>query len=262
MINPNQLGRRMFPASASQWMLVGLRGGAVTPPGLADGDPVTTWRDSSVNGNHATMTGTNRPTFKTAIVNGKPVVRFTSAGLSKLNLATPITGSFPWIVFAVTKPATNTSRIDSLDGNDGGSPRGPLVVSGGGCYIFTREGYYNITTPTTFAWHIFEGIYTGAGAGQQFIVIDGTNAGIFALTAAVNTGNFATIGYDTTPTYCDGDIAEIIIYTSPAMSGPDRLNVEKYLADKYAITVPAGGTAVQPDTVAGLMGWWKADSLL
>jgi hypothetical protein len=29
MINPNQLGRSPFPAHASQWMLVGLRGGAV-----------------------------------------------------------------------------------------------------------------------------------------------------------------------------------------------------------------------------------------
>jgi hypothetical protein len=31
MINPNKLGRSPFPASASQWMLVGLRG-TVTPP--------------------------------------------------------------------------------------------------------------------------------------------------------------------------------------------------------------------------------------
>jgi hypothetical protein len=44
------------------------------------------------------------------------------------------------------------------------------------------------------------------------------------------------------------------------MTVGDRANVEKYLGTKYGITV-AGGTAVDPSTVAGLQGWWKADTL-
>src|SRR5580765_7415799 len=74
MINPNKLGRSPFPRWQAQWMMAGKI--STTPPGggLADGDPVTTWLDSSVNGNNATQTGALRPTFKTNILNGKPVV--------------------------------------------------------------------------------------------------------------------------------------------------------------------------------------------
>ena len=49
--------------------------------------------------------------------------------------------------------------------------------------------------------------------------------------------------------------------TLEPMAVGDRANVEKYLGTKYGITV-AGGSAVDPSTVAGLVGWWKADSLL
>jgi hypothetical protein len=44
---------------------------------LSDGDPVSTWADSSGNGNDATQgTAGLRPLYKTNIVGGKPVVRF------------------------------------------------------------------------------------------------------------------------------------------------------------------------------------------
>jgi hypothetical protein len=45
------------------------------------------------------------------------------------------------------------------------------------------------------------------------------------------------------------------------MAVGDRANIEKYLGTKYGITV-AGGTAVDPATIPGMLGWWKADSLL
>lgn len=78
-----------------------------------------------------------------------------------------------------------------------------------------------------------------------------------AFTAGTATvGNLVTIGRSD----CDGDIAEIILYEG-TLSGTDRANIEKYLGTKYGITV-AGGSAVQPDTVSGIKGWWKADSLL
>ena len=229
-----------------------------TPALLVDGDPVSTWPDSSGNGHDATMTGSNRPTFKTAIVNGKPVVRFTSAGQSKLNIATPISGAFPWIVFAVMKQAATGTRIDSLNGSDAsGTPYGPLIVTANTLYMFTREGYVSDLTSISLGFHVLDGIH--GGTGTQFLLIDGV-ANTSALTPSANTGNFTTIGYDSvTPTYSDGDIAEIIIYNA-SLAGTDRQNIEKYLGTKYGITV-AGGIAVDPSTVSGLEGWWKADSL-
>jgi hypothetical protein len=44
---------------------------------LNDDDAVSTWTDSSGNGNDATQgTGSAKPTFKTNILNGEPVIRF------------------------------------------------------------------------------------------------------------------------------------------------------------------------------------------
>jgi hypothetical protein len=227
--------------------------------GLSDGDPVTTWLDS-FSGNNATMSGSNRPTFKTNIVNGKPVVRFTSAGLSKLNLTTPIPGVAPWMVFIVSKHVAGV-RLDSLSGNDGGQPRGPLIDTGNNVYVFSRDGYMNCSSPMSTGWHVVSGIVSGSLAAQHFIVVDGTSAGTGTLTASPNSGNFTTIGYDSiTPAYCDGDIAEIVIYNAPIPTINQR-GIEKYLGDKYGISV-ASGTATRPDTIAGIVSWWKSDSLL
>jgi hypothetical protein len=45
--------------------------------GLADGDPVTTWTDSSGNAfNPAQATTAKKPLYKTSILNGLPIVRF------------------------------------------------------------------------------------------------------------------------------------------------------------------------------------------
>ena len=44
---------------------------------LSDGDAVGTWADQSGNANDATQTtAVNKPSFKTNIVNSKPVIRF------------------------------------------------------------------------------------------------------------------------------------------------------------------------------------------
>lgn len=45
--------------------------------GLADGDPVASWLDASGQANHfAQATGGSKPTYKSGILSGKPVVRF------------------------------------------------------------------------------------------------------------------------------------------------------------------------------------------
>src|SRR5690348_4328042 len=44
--------------------------------GLSDGDPVSTWSDQSGVGNDMTSSGSNRPTYKTGILNSFPIVRF------------------------------------------------------------------------------------------------------------------------------------------------------------------------------------------
>jgi hypothetical protein len=318
MINPNQLGRRAFPASASQWMLVGLRGGVTPPPpGLNDGDPVTTWLDSSGNGHDASQTGSARPIFKTGIIGGKPVVRFTTAGHSGLNLASAIPADPPWTIFAVMKATSGSVALFSLATSGSASfPCGPLENSDGGFYFADRNRYTNVpASGYSGAWHVFSASRFGT---SSYLFLDGTTVTLAGGTLG-SSGNFDTLGYNAfaPAVYSDGDLAEVIMYsgevalraklllvltvlittgqipstaeadallaagdlvaleayliehgvpveqardTLEPMAVGDRANIEQYLGAKYGITV-AGGTAVDPSTVSGLLGWWKADTL-
>jgi hypothetical protein len=223
-----------------------------------DGDPVGTWPDSSVHANHATQTGSSRPIFKTNIVNGKPVVRFTSAGTSGLNLTSPISGDWPWCVFVVMKPVSIASLLLSLRGNSSENPAGPLANTDSNLYAVDRGGYNRVANAWSAAFHVFTADARAAADGISPVIhVDGTLQAVSA-GASANSGDFITIGYSST-NYSDGDIAEIIIYNA-LIGATNRANIEKYLGTKYGISV-AGGSAVQPDTVTGLSGWWKADSL-
>jgi hypothetical protein len=290
-----------------------------TPASLHDGDPVSTWVDSSLNGHDASQTGSARPIFKTGILGGKPVVRFTSAGHSGLNLASAISADGPWTIFAVMKAVSGSQTLFSLaTGGSVSFPAGPLENSDAHLYFGDRALYTTIPTDYTAAWHIFSAASPSGGTGG-FLFIDGASVttGGFSLSSP---GNFDRIGYNafTTPAYSDGDLAEIIMYsgdvairaklllvltvliqtgqipsteeadamleagdlvgleayliehgvpveeardTLEPMTIGDRANIEKYLGTKFSITVSSGGTAVSPDTVAGLLGWWKSDSL-
>jgi hypothetical protein len=236
-----------------------------TAPSLADGDPVTTWPDSSGNGHDATQTGSARPIFKTAILNGKPVVRFTAAGLSGLNIASAVSAAEPWTVLVVVKPATPTSQHFSLINTTTVNPSGPFFFTSGTIlYIGDRAGLYNAgAAPYATAFHIHR-VHMGV-AGPTAYITDGASiiGGVGVLTPNANPGgNFNAIGamLSGSPAYSDGDIAEIIVYNVNLSGLTDGPNLDKYLGTKYGITVPAG-TAVQPDTIPGLVAWWKADSL-
>lgn len=67
---------------------------------LADGDPVSSWTDSSGNGFDATQaTPANQPVFNTGQLNGLPAVNFNGSSDS---LAAAITSTAqPFTVFAV-----------------------------------------------------------------------------------------------------------------------------------------------------------------
>jgi hypothetical protein len=236
------------------------KGGTVVGGGgaLSDGDMVITWLDSSGNGHNAAHVGS--PTFKTNIVNGKPVVRVTSASSDGFNLASVISGADPWCIFAVmqTGPAS-TANAASLIGNDSSRPLGPYIAgSSAVLYTANRDGYQQGTLPS-LAFHLFTAKANGGGIGQITFRVDGTLVSI-APTPSPNSGDFAYLGGSTGGNDCD--IAEIVMFQGTIISNTDRANMEAYLGAKYGITVTSGGTPVDPSTVTGLAGWWKADSLL
>jgi hypothetical protein len=269
----HRTGARWLP---DRWM--GMPGGAPGGGGgggLADGALVSSWPDSSGNGFTATQTGTKRPIFKTNIINGKPVVRFTTAGQSGMDL-TAIGLAAASTFFMVMKPASpSSSGIISLAGD---AYHGTGTVWSDGV-MYSNCGFYSTTCTLTGVdrtlFHVYS-IANVTGAICQYRV-DGTafpNGG-----AGPIADTYKHIGYVAlaTPQYSDGDIAEIIFYTGalatllpapgvepragePRAAG-DRANIEAYLGAKYGIPVTSGGTPVDPSTVAGLYTWWKADSL-
>jgi hypothetical protein len=75
--------------------------------GLADGDPVTTWPDTSGNGGHATGAG---PVYKTGVLHGRPSVRFDGVDDILLNVfGTTITGART--TYAVVRNPTNDNAV-------------------------------------------------------------------------------------------------------------------------------------------------------
>ena len=74
-MNPNQLGRSPFPASASQWMLVGLRG-AVIPPSNVHllNTLISYWKLDEASGTRSDSNGTNHLAANNAPVSAPGVI--------------------------------------------------------------------------------------------------------------------------------------------------------------------------------------------
>jgi hypothetical protein len=293
--------------------------GPVTPPGgggLADGATINVWPDSSGNGNDGLKTG--NPTFKRNIVGGQPVVRLTPASMDGFNLLAAISGAGDNTIFVVMKGNSASVRQWSLGGNaSDATPYGPLQNTDGRTYAASRltavTGQGTVDAFHVVTSYMRNGIYTTIYKDGVEILV---GAGAFT-----STGDYATIGYgpSTTPSYSDGDMAEIIFYSFPlalraklallittllvtgqfpgeaeleAMAGHrhkikrylhhhgahpteaqldavvepmaagDRANIEKTLSVKYGTPAPPSGVVIDPLSVPGMMGWWKADSLL
>jgi hypothetical protein len=210
-----------------------------------------------VNGFNATQTGSARPIYKTAILNGKPVVRFSAASSQVMNLASAIPSLSQLVIFTVMKQAAPSTgnTVSSVGSSVATSAFGSLLNTDGRIYVANQTNIDSATNPDPTFFHVITTTITTVGT----FYVDGTNVGDLGSGAFVNSVNFTKLGI-ANGAFSTGDIAEIIVY-SGIVSSTDRANIEKYLGTKYGITV-AGGTAADPSTVAGLVGWWKADSLL
>lgn len=221
-------------------------------PFLNDGDPVSTWPDSSGNGHNATQTGSARPIFKTNILNGKPVVRFTSAGLSGLIVSPAVSSVLPWTVFVVMKPVSSGVHAVALASSGGSTPvtmgfYGALSVF----FVGNRTTYgQNQILPDVSVFHVFTGDSTIQWAS------DGVGAGL-TISSLAASGDFDRIGLWPT-LFSDCDIAEIV-FCNQFLGTTDRQNAEKTLSVKYGTPAPPAGSVINLATLPGLTGWWKAD---
>lgn len=241
--------------------------------GLADGDAVGTWIDSSAAGNTLTQgTAARKPTYRTSILNGKPIVRFVSASNHYLS-KTPhtISPTAPATVFIVANRADASITVEgAIVTWVTGSGKGYTLRNKGLYYSprFTINGVAHLDgrvpfiSPNKFtisAWrwdtsHVIHFYTNGRNDGYTAGGAD-TNAGAAEFCIG-STSNVADA--------YGGDIAEIIIYNAD-LSDIDRNKVEKYLSIKYNLTIApvlnsstylttpcyddASGQAVHPDVL-------------
>lgn len=207
---------------------------------LDDNDPVDLWNDQSELGNDATQsTPANQPIFKTNIINGLPIIRFSgnhrlstfpvssdfgfqqatiflirnnvnnAPGLS-IDSVTPLTDEFLLLtktIFHHTSPS-NFSNLTHQD-----SPTG----------FFLQSARMGLTTTDLELW--INGVVSNQSIGSN-----GTPLSWFPVDRGVHIG-----GREESPVaYLTGDIAAVLVFDI-LLSDPDRLAVETYLMDKYAL---------------------------
>lgn len=194
--------------------------------GLVNNDPVTTWADRRGAGPDATQgTAAKKPLFKTAILNGLPVVRFD--GVDDLLVAT-VTLNQPKTVIVVTRLlAGGGTNQYVLDGQATNAQVVGTAGTGGQMVLYAGDTLSVACTETN--WNIFMGEFNGVSSA---ISVNGvrTTGGAGATNATgLTLGNS---GGETIP--LNGDIAEVLVYNTQ-LNAAQRAQVETYLNDKWAV---------------------------
>jgi hypothetical protein len=202
---------------------------------LNDNDPVGTWADQSGNANNVTQaTAANKPLYKTAIINGKPVVRFDGINDSLANATPSLTiASSVFVVgalgvaagsqtayapFAITGAGTGSRLCCRLTGTNWGTYVGSDLSSGEDLV----NGAFNILVITTSSTPV------------TFLYRNGTQKATTG-SQSVGSGNNTEIGSEVANSrWINGDITEVVMYDT-ILSGTNRDSVTNYLNGRYAI---------------------------
>lgn len=226
-----------------------LKADAIT--GLSDNQLVSSWTDSSENGNTMTQsTSINKPTYKTGIVNSKPVVRFAAASatqvLGPLNMnITP--SAFTYMVVAKNADTHSMNNAGTLLSATGfGTTYGKNALA-----ITTTTGniVFGALAVAFATWEKVWTDFTGFHLITLIVPTTGTSQnakiyfdGVFLDNIAIDSGgawDTFTVGAESNRIghFFNGDIAEILVYSS-ALSDADREANENYLNTKYKILPP------------------------
>jgi len=228
-----------------------------------EGGNVTTWRDQSMNSNHASQSALLRsPGYRTNVINGYPVLRFDgSTDWLKINgVATTLSDEAS--IFAVIKPTSDNNNGYYLSTHDGGDNRlkfghrtnGELIYDDDVSSLST-ENY--IDKKTIVAFDITPNTRVGG-------YINSTPAESWATGVSSTGADRASLGQEfdgsgsdnETSNHWAGDLAEVIIYDE-ILTDDERHQVETYLAMKYGITIAVGSHlyyqhANYPENIAGI----------
>ena len=209
---------------------------------LSDGDPVGTWTDSSGNSKDATGSGTQRPTYKTSQLNGKPALQFngTSNGL-----ATPTITLAPFTIYSVFKASADGFIYEqSADSNNND---GLYLYTSTGCSMNYRmvdvdtrsnknraaawgsDGAWRVVTHRGNSTHASHEMWINNANQSLTDCAHNFNQTVTDIVASLYIGTRAQTGV-----FLTGFIAEVILYQS--YHGTDDMDsVTDYLNGRYAI---------------------------
>jgi hypothetical protein len=230
--------------------------------GLAEGAPLVSWPDSS--GHNKTITGgcpalsASAPLFRATGMNGKPALEFA------YNVACDIASGgvpkdAPWTSFIVLKGVAGQSLYGLTLSSGYGSPGLGINVGTAG-YFFGANQYQWIAGAGLLdtSAHVLAAVIDAptVSSGNR-LWRDGAQQASTIWGSGQDSSQFERIGAFAGGNFGAGLIAEILHY-NVALSDADRQSVQNYLLRKYAITPPP---PFSPSQIAGLKGWWSADSL-
>jgi prepilin-type N-terminal cleavage/methylation domain-containing protein len=193
---------------------------------LKDGSVVTTWNDSSTNANSLSGSGSTRPVYKINVLNHKPVVRFdgTDDVLSFTTGLTTIRQTFfvvRWDSRVIDyAPILGDSSVWDFHGGVGNYI---INSSYSSPYLLSGANAWNNGTLTT-SWLI-----TRDRTNFQLVEFQATGSNYVRANNLAQDRNI--VGRN-----LNGDVAEVILY-STTLSTADRQKVERYLRDKYNLTI-------------------------
>jgi hypothetical protein len=239
--------------------------------GLANGAPVSIWRDASGNGDDASQSNSSqRPTFVADVINGLPAVRFTSASQTYLSFPRPVSGDFTIVCLFRSTQGLNTGTLfyqgagivnGEVSGtvNDFGTclfTNGSICAGTGNPDVAVNSGPgFNDGQP-----HIFT-FTRKRNTGAMALYVDGTlvgtaTGGLETLTAPAE---LVLGAQQTLLNFLSGDIAEVKIYDG-ALGDTDRIAVENSLRCKYGLgsgTPPAApaNLAATTDNQSVFLNW-------
>lgn len=213
-------------ANLSAWY----KGDAIT--GLSDGDPVGTWEDSSAANNDATSGGSNRPTYKTSILDSKAVVRFDG---TDDYLGIPAATSSARTIVMVARKAGLSSSSKLLCGFAIGSQLYQNTGDGSGYNYYATEalGVQNIGGSPD-SWNIVVLKYNSTSSADVYLN-GGTATNFNPWDDFSSQTTIFMCAYSATNGFGDYDVAEWIVYDDAKSTG-DLNDIGNYLADRFSLS--------------------------
>ena len=214
---------------------------------VADADPVGQWKDQSGNANNATQaTAGFRPTLRTAVQNGKPVIRADGVDdiMSLGTNVTSLTINGDLTMLAVIRKTTASvygaflSYLDAAGTNNSYECRydnsNPAKLELVHADAVGAESFASTTTLTNNTWYVLEIVRSGTAIS---FFVNGSAAGTGTATktpTSTASSNGTVCDRGTAPIPLPGDIAEIVLYNS-ALSAANRTKVEGYLNSRWGV---------------------------